>query len=54
MAKYYPQPLSLLETAKLMGLDPKTHIRHFGQGTDDAPLHQINSGDLIQSLAKVN
>ena len=35
-AKYYPQPLPLRDTAKLMGHDLKTHIRHYGQWTDDA------------------
>jgi integrase len=35
-AKYYPQPLPLRDTAKLMGHDLKTHIRHYWQWTDDA------------------
>ncbi len=34
-AKYCPQPLPLRDTAKLMGHDVKTHIRHYGQWTDD-------------------
>ena len=34
--KYYPQPLPLRNTAKLMGHDLKTYIRHYGQWTDDA------------------
>ena len=35
MAKYNPQPLSQRDTAKLMGLGPKTDILHFGQEADD-------------------
>ncbi len=34
-AKYYPQPLPVRDTAKPMGHDMKTHIRHYGQWTDD-------------------
>ena len=33
-----PQPLPLRDTAKLMGHDLKTHIRHYGQWTDEAGL----------------
>ena len=35
-AKYYPKPLSLRDTADLMGHDMRTHIRHYGQWTDEA------------------
>ncbi|RNC87594.1 MAG: site-specific integrase [Synechococcus sp. YX04-3] len=35
-AKYYPKPLPLRDTADLMGHDMRTHIRHYGQWTDEA------------------
>ena len=49
-AKYYPQPLPLRDTAKLMGHDLKTHIRHYGQWTDDASTKSAVEAS-IQSLA---
>ena len=49
-AKYYPQPLPLRNTAKLMGHDLKTHIRHYGQWTDDASTKSAVEAS-IQSLA---
>ena len=48
-AKYYPQPLPLRDTAKLMGHDLKTHIRHYGQWTDDASTRSAVEAS-IQSL----
>ena len=48
-AKYYPQPLPLRDTAKLMGHDLKTHIRHYGQWTDDASTKSAVEAS-IQSL----
>ena len=49
-AKYYPQPLPLRDTAKLMGHDLKTHIRHYGQWTDDASTKSAVEAS-IKSLA---
>ena len=48
-AKYYPQPLPLRDTAKLMGHDLKTQIRHYGQWTDDASTKSAVEAS-IQSL----
>lgn len=48
-AKYYPQPLPLLDTAKLMGHDLKTHIRHYGQWSDHASTKSAVEAS-IQSL----
>ena len=43
------QPLPLRDTAKLMGHDLKTHIRHYGQWTDDASTKSAVEAS-IQSL----
>lgn len=52
-AKYYPQPLPLRDTAKLMGHDLKTHIRHYGQWTDDASTKSAVEAS-INSLIRAN
>ena len=52
-AKYYPQPLPLRDTAKLMGHDLKTHIHHYGQWTDDASTKSAVEAS-IQSLVSMS
>ena len=52
-AKYYPQPLPLRDTTKLMGHDLKTRIRHYGQWTDDSSTKSAVEAS-IQSLVEAS
>ena len=52
-AKYYPKPIPLRDTADLMHHSLKTHIRYYGQWTDEAGTEAAVDA-AIQSLAEVN
>ena len=52
-AKYYPKALPLRDTADLMRHDMRTHIRHYGQWTDEAGTEAAVE-ESIQTLANVN